>query len=236
MKKALLSILLLIFLVAACSPAAQATEEPTVDQEPTSRPGSEELTPAERAAVETLSRNLGVPADEITVVSTEAVEWPDACVGIEGREQSCAQVVTPGFQIILEANGKEVAYRTNEDGTVIGPATPAISWKREGGIVGFCDYMTIYLSGEVQANSCKPGRFIEGRLIDMLTEEEMAQLYEWLSTVGDASIDASDPEGVADRMVITLTMMGTGSRQSLSQADEQALLNLMQEVHQRLYK
>src|SRR5687767_4513075 len=173
---------LLILIITACSPEAQATEDPsTVDEQPTVTPAPEDLTPAQHAAVETLSENLGVPADEITVVSTEAMDWPDSCVGIEGPPMNCAQVITPGFQIRLEANGKQVVYRTNEDGTRIGPATVAMSWKREGGIAGFCDYMTIYLSGEVQAGSCKQEQYVEGSLANLLTEEEMEELDGWLS-------------------------------------------------------
>lgn len=236
MKKVLINLALLILIITACSPEAQATEGPILDEEPTPTPVEEDLTPAQRVAVETLSENLGLPADEITVVSTEAVEWPDSCVGIEGPEQTCTQVITPGFQIMLEANGKQVVYRTNEDGTRIGPTTVAMSWKREGGIAGFCDYMTIYLSGEVQASSCKQGQYVEGRLIDLLSEDEMAKLDEWLSTYGNVNIDASDPKGVSDRMVVTLTVAGIGSQQTLSESDEQELLNLVQEIHQRLYK
>lgn len=236
MKKSLTSIILLIFLVTACSPQAQATEGPIIDEEATPTPVPEELTPAQRAAVQTLSENLGLSPEEITVISTEAVEWPDSCAGIDRPEQACAQVITPGFQIILEANGRQVEYRTNEDGTVIGPATVALSWKREGGIAGFCDYMTVYLSGEIQATSCKPGNYVEKSLADVLSEEEMAQLDEWLSEYGDISIDASDPMGVSDRMTVTLTFAGMGSEQTLSPSAEQELLSFVQELHRRLYK
>jgi outer membrane protein assembly factor BamB len=235
-KKVLTSFALLILIVTACSPEAQATEGPIIDEQPTPTHIPVDLTPAQRAAITALSENLGLSAGEITVVSTEAVEWPDACLGIEGPELSCAQVITPGFRVILDANGKQVEYRTNEDGTQIGPATVAMSWKREGGIAGFCDYMTIYLSGEVQADSCKQGRYVEGRVIDVLSQQEMAKLDEWLTEYGKIDIDASDPQGVADRMVVTMTFMGTGSQQTISESTEQALLNLVQEVHQRLYK
>jgi len=236
-KKFLISIALLTLIITACSPQEQATEEaPITDEQPTPTDIQEDLTPAQRAAVAALSANLGLSTDEVTVVTTKAVEWPDSCVGIEGPQQSCAQVITPGFQIVLEANGKQVAYHTNEDGTRIGPASVAMSWKREGGIAGFCDYMTVYLSGEVQASSCKHGQYVEGRLIDILSEEEMAQLDEWLTTYRHVAIDASDPQGVSDRMVVMLTFVGTGSQRTLTQSTEQELLSFVQELHQRLHK
>jgi hypothetical protein len=129
-----------------------------------------------------------------------------------------------------------VEYRTNDDGTQVRPATVAMIWKREGGIAGFCDYMTVYLSGEVQVSSCKQDQYVEGRLIDLLSEEEFAKLNEWLDTYGNVNIDASDPQGVSDRMVVTLTVAGIGSQQTLSESEEQELLNLVQEIHQRLTK
>jgi hypothetical protein len=236
-KYILICIVLLILILTACSPAAQATEEPsTVDEQPAPTHLPVDLSPAQRAALTALSENLGLPTDEITVVSTEAVEWPDSCLGIKGSELSCAQVITPGFRVTLEANGKQVEYRTNQDGTQIEPATVAITWKREGGIAGFCDSMTVYLSGEVEASSCKQGQQVEGRLIDVLSEEEFAKLDEWLSTYGNVNIDASDPKGVADRMVVTLTFTGTGSQRTLAESTEQELLSLVQELYQRLYK
>ena len=235
MEKILISIALLTLIIKACSPVAQATEEsPVTDEQPKPTELQEDLTPVPRAAIAVLSAKLGLSADEITVVSTEAVEWPDGCLGIEGLEQTCAQVITPGFRVILEANGKQVEYRTNEDGTKLSPATVALSWKREGGIAGFCDSMTVYLSGEVQASSCKQRQYVEGRLIDILSEEEFAKFDEWLTKYGNLNIDASDPKGVSDRMVVTLTFMGTGSQQTLTQATEQELLSFAQELHQRL--
>ena len=37
-------------------------------------------------------------------------------------------------------------------------------------------------------------------------------------------------------MVVTLTFMGTGSQQTLSEPDKQELLNFAQELYQQLYK
>jgi hypothetical protein len=226
----------LALLIAACAPEAQATEGPILTEEPIATPPDEELTPAQRAAVEAFSENAGIPAEDIRVVATEAIEWPDSCVGIEGRPMECAQVVTPGFQITLEAHDKEVVYRTDEEGSLVGPATVALSWKREGGIAGFCDQMTVYLSGEVQVTSCKQERYTEGSLSALLSDAELAQLDEWLSTYGDIAIDNSDPRGAADAMTVMLTFTGTGSAQTLSQSDEQDLLNLAQQIHTRLLK
>ena len=236
MKKVLMSIALLILTVMACSPEVQATEGPIIDEQPTPTHIPVDLTPAQRAALTALSENLGVPVEEIKLVSTEAVEWPDGCLDVQEEGLVCTQVITPGFRVILEANGRQLEYRTNEDGTQIRPATIAMIWKREGGIAGFCDSMTVYLSGEVHASSCKGGQYVEKRLIDILSEDEMTQFDEWLSTYGNVNIDASDPKGVADRMVVMLTFKGTGSQQTLSSSDKPELMNFAQELYQRLYQ
>jgi len=235
-KKVLMSIALLILTVMACSPEVQATEGPIIDEEPTPTHIPVDLTPAQRAALTALSENLGAPVDEIKLVSTEAVEWPDGCLGVQEEGLACTQVITPGFRVILEANGRQMEYRTNEDGTQIRPATIAMTWKREGGIAGFCDSMTVYLSGEVHASSCKGDQYIEKQLIDILSEDEMAKFDERLNTYGSVNIDVSDPKGVADRMVVTLTFMGTGSQQTLSSSDKPELMNFAQELYQRLYQ
>jgi len=235
-KKISISILMLTLIITACSPEAQATEGPILDEQPTPTHIPVDLTPAQRAALTALSENTGLPVDEIKLVSTEAVEWPDGCLGVQEEGLACTQVIIPGFRVILEANGRQVEYRTNEDGTQIRPATVAMTWKREGGIAGFCDSLTVYLSGEVHASSCKGDQYVEERLIDVLSEDEMAKFDEWLSKYGNVNIEASDPKGVSDRMVVILTFMGTGSQQTLSASEKQELLNFAQELFQRVYQ
>ena len=235
MKKVCISIILLIWMFTACAPQTPTDQPSIIIEMPASTNIPANLTPAQRAAIAALSENLGLPADKITLVSTEAVDWPDDCLGVVNAGLVCAQVITPGFRVILEANGRQVEYRTNEDGTHLRPATVAFTWKREGGIAGFCDYMTVYLSGEVHGGSCKPGQYVEERLIDVLSKEEIAKLDKWVKNYGNINIDASDSKGVSDRMVVVLTLIGTGGQQALSVSNEQELLNFAQELHQQLY-
>ena len=62
---------------------------------------------------------MNVDPSTIVVVSEEQVDWPDACMGIETPGVMCAQVITPGYKIVLEANGKQYEYHTNESGSVV---------------------------------------------------------------------------------------------------------------------
>ena len=115
---------MLILSVTACAPEAAATEEPAnMDEQPIPTNIPVDLTPAQLAAITALSQNLDLSADEMTLVSTEAVDWPDGCLAVHEEGLNCTQSITPGFRIILEADGRQVEYHTNQDGTHIRPAT-----------------------------------------------------------------------------------------------------------------
>ena len=121
-----------------------------------------------------------------------------------------------------------------EDATAIRPATVALTWHRSGGIAGFCDNLTVYLSGEVHSTTCNTTEVAETRLIDLLSADEIATFNEWISTYGVVEIDASDPKGMADGMSVALQFFGTGTEQLTTQEAQQVLLQFAQDLSQRL--
>jgi hypothetical protein len=147
---------------------------------------------------------------------------------------SCAQVVTPGFRVTLDVAGKQVEYRTNQDGSVILPATTALTWNRVGGVAGFCDNLTIYLSGEVRATNCNTSDVVEKRLSELATPEQIAMMNDLIATYGLVDIDASDPQGVADAMTVKLQLLGQGTQQLTSPQVQQAILQFVQELQNKL--
>jgi hypothetical protein len=233
MKRLFVMLTLIILGISACAPRVQATQEPVVAQ-PQPTHINTDLTPAQRIAISTLAKSLGITPDKIKLVSTEAVEWPDSCLGVQTEGIMCSQVVTPGFKVTLQANGKTVEYHTNQDASVIVPATVALTWKRSGGIAGFCDNMTIYLSGEVQATSCKNTDIVQKPLTELVSPAELTVLNDWISKYGTVNIDASDPAGVADRMTINLKLFGIGTQQLTSKDAQQLLLQFVQDLNQKL--
>ena len=189
---------------------------------------------AEETVIKQLAANLGLQESDIQVISSEAVEFRDACLGVAQEGVMCAQVVTPGRIILLEANGIQSEYHTSEAGSRVQPATLALVWKREGGIAGFCDILTVYRSGEVFTANCKSNA--EGRMgtfADLLSAAEKEQFNSWIAEYGEVKLDASDPEGVADRMVVTLEFFGTGSGQP-TDSEQQAMFNFAEELYQKL--
>lgn len=102
--------------VATATPAQPASDESPLP-EPESSPLPTPLAnPARAAAVDFLARELGVSADQITVVSSEAVDWPDASLGCPEPGVMYAQVITPGYKFVLEAGGETYEVHTDEHG------------------------------------------------------------------------------------------------------------------------
>lgn len=64
-------------------------------------------------AKEDLAARLGISEDEIAFTGSEFVEWPDACLGISKPDIACAQVITPGFRVILSTGLLEYEYHTD---------------------------------------------------------------------------------------------------------------------------
>jgi hypothetical protein len=61
-----------------------------------------------------LSKRTGVPVAKISVVSSEAVEWPNSALGCPEPGMVYAQVITPGRKVVLNAGGKTYEYHTGD--------------------------------------------------------------------------------------------------------------------------
>src|SRR5512143_478569 len=130
--------LLLSILIAACGAPATPPIVPTVPASiPTSPPSVLPTMPAspldpgsstspaagQDAAIansrQDLAAQLNVDLSVITVVRVEAVDWSVGCLGIQTPGVMCTMVITPGYRIILEVNGKQYEYHTNELGSIV---------------------------------------------------------------------------------------------------------------------
>jgi hypothetical protein len=75
--------------------------------------------PIVKLAVEFLAKQLQVSADSIRLVSKEAVDWPDGCLGIQTPGMGCIMVITPGYRIVLDVNGTNYVIHTDLTGSNI---------------------------------------------------------------------------------------------------------------------
>ena len=109
-------------------PDAPVSNEPPLSDEPTPPACPEPSVPCvvnactlqypnectgTKAAITDLAARLDLKEDAITVVGAERVDWPDSCLGITKRDTACAEVITPGYLIFLEANGETYEYHTD---------------------------------------------------------------------------------------------------------------------------
>ena len=114
--KRILYLLPLLLAILACG-AQPASTQPVIT--PTLVRG--DLTWEQSLLVSQLSKSTGVSTDEILVADTEAVTWPDHCLGIVRMGVLCAQGKVPGFRFVLIARDKEYEFHTSKDMTVILP-------------------------------------------------------------------------------------------------------------------
>jgi hypothetical protein len=118
-------------LLAACSarPAASpetdrsglvANPPPVAVVPPIGAPVVGEVPPELMAAVRAeLGGLIGVErADSATVLVAESVIWPDSSLGCPRPGEMYLQVLTPGYRVVLEADGTHYDYRLSEAGVV----------------------------------------------------------------------------------------------------------------------
>lgn len=65
------------------------------------------------------AQEMQVSESEIDVIEINKKDWPDACLGLSSEDEICAAVITPGYEIIVEAKGERFAYRTDENGSQV---------------------------------------------------------------------------------------------------------------------
>lgn len=184
-----------------------------------------------QAARTALAQALGIDENSITVLSAQLVSWMNSCLGVELPNQACAEMITSGTLVVLEADRRFYEYHTNADGSAVVPATVVLTWHREGGIAGFCDHLIVYAAGEVRASSCKGGA-AQGNLAAV----ELEQLNQWLAQYSVVTLLHSDEQNVADGMTLNLTLNGFGGGQLTDAAEQDAVWTWAQTVYARLVK
>jgi hypothetical protein len=102
--------------------ATQVPTNPPVLATPTAVPAANTL--AEKAAIMNLAKGLGIPEQQVSVVSAEAVTWPNGCIGVQRLGVMCTMNQVPGFRIVLSAKGSQYEVHTNQDGSVVAPEQP----------------------------------------------------------------------------------------------------------------
>ena len=77
---------------------------------PTPRPVNKVNGP-EAIAVNTVAEFLSIKSERVTVVSSEAQNFPDSSLGCPQPGMSYLQVITPGYRVVVEADGRRFDVR-----------------------------------------------------------------------------------------------------------------------------
>jgi hypothetical protein len=75
--------------------------------------------PSVAPAIAFLAQDLGVDPGRIVVVEFDATEWPDTCLGLGRPEESCTQVETAGWRIVLRLDETMYVVHSDEFGQVV---------------------------------------------------------------------------------------------------------------------
>jgi len=70
-------------------------------------------------AREDLAQRRGFALEGIRLVSVNAVRWRDASLGCPRPNTKYLQVITPGFKVVLEAEGRTYEYHTDAGRVVV---------------------------------------------------------------------------------------------------------------------
>ncbi len=95
-----------------------------------------------------------------------------------------------------------------EEATVpAGPGAPALSFSLSGGIVGFCDELSLTTSGDFTLRTCKQADAISGKL----AQADLDSLNSWLPNLAAFTLNSEDNAGQADSLKSSLVFNGQGS-------------------------
>jgi hypothetical protein len=70
---------------------------------------------ARRAAAE----RFNVSEEEVLIQTALEKEWTDSCLGLGGAAESCLQVITPGYEVVVQVKGNRYMYRTDMEGKIV---------------------------------------------------------------------------------------------------------------------
>ncbi len=106
-------------LATAFAPAIETALASTPGDNPVGTPGPLDTIPAVAAARADLAARFERDLADVQVVSATRQQWPDSCLGAAEEDEVCAQVITPGYEVLLLLDNNSYTFRTDEDGTVV---------------------------------------------------------------------------------------------------------------------
>jgi hypothetical protein len=101
----------------ACSSHATPPPAAATTASPVSTASTAAKEKAFRAASDALAHDVNAPRDSIAGVSQDEMTWKDSCLGCAKTGEMCAQVLTPGYRVVLRVSDATYEYHTDLGGT-----------------------------------------------------------------------------------------------------------------------
>lgn len=102
---------------------SSASSSPSSTNTPVSKEPERELPPGADQQVarakQDLASRLGIQSEAVQVLDVEEVQWSDSSLGCPKPGMMYAQVITPGYRIQLEAEGKVYEYHADKGTKVV---------------------------------------------------------------------------------------------------------------------
>ncbi len=246
-------LLIIVFLLVSCSTPSnsdniiveQVSPNPSPDEDTSSIgvnnqsnladiPQANSGNPIEQTSLSDQIQSLNLDSGQFKVVGSSQVYGPDTCLVIEQPGVNCVGEITPGYWVAMEANGLQFEYHADKDGKQSIPATPGISWSREGGAENYCDRLIIYLPDTALARWCQSGetKYISVNLLEILSQTEYNRLIDSLKKFKESTINQSST-GDAEALLTSLTIYGQGDDNPGSE-EQQSILALAQDIFIRI--
>lgn len=81
-----------------------------------SSPVDEPFPPAVTAAVGFLADRMDMNPGDVEVIEFTPTSWPDACLGLPDEGETCDQVATPGWKILMRVGAEEFEIHSDQIG------------------------------------------------------------------------------------------------------------------------
>ncbi|MGB3638097.1 MAG: hypothetical protein WBA39_11065 [Rivularia sp. (in: cyanobacteria)] len=113
------AICLLVFSTISCTnnlpnePQVEAIETPS----PPTTPSTDTLPPTVQSAVlSDAAKRVSKPVAALRITQTQKENWGDSCLGLAQSGKLCAQVIVPGWKVVVSDGQRDLVYRTDEKG------------------------------------------------------------------------------------------------------------------------
>ncbi len=113
------TVFLLVFSTISCTdnqanpPQVEAIETPS----PPTTSSTEELPATVQSAVlSDATKRVSKPVAALRITQTQKESWADSCLGLAESGKLCAQVIVPGWKVVVSDGQRELVYRTDEKG------------------------------------------------------------------------------------------------------------------------